>query len=99
MKKAASTEEQIAYALRQAETGTPVADICRKFGVSEQTFYHLFRAAHRTPFEATQRVARSRQFAARACYARCARKVMKRLGISIAKGRKCNPANVSGNCS
>jgi putative transposase len=39
MKKTAFTEEQIAYALRQAETGTPVAEICRKLGVSEQTFY------------------------------------------------------------
>jgi putative transposase len=39
MKKTAFTEQQIAYALRQAETGTPVADICRKLGVSEQTFY------------------------------------------------------------
>ena len=39
MKKTAFTEEQIGYALRQAETGTPVADICRKLGVSEQTFY------------------------------------------------------------
>jgi putative transposase len=39
MKKTAFTEEQIAYALRQAETGTPVADICRKLGFSEQTFY------------------------------------------------------------
>jgi putative transposase len=39
MKKTAFSEEQIAYALRQAETGTPVADICRKLGVSEQTFY------------------------------------------------------------
>jgi len=39
MKKTTFTEEQIAYALRQAETGTPVADICRKLGVSEQTFY------------------------------------------------------------
>jgi len=39
MKKTAFTEEQIAYALRQAETGTPVGDICRKLGISEQTFY------------------------------------------------------------
>jgi putative transposase len=39
MKKTAFTEEQIAYALRQAETGTPVTDICRKLGVSEQAFY------------------------------------------------------------
>lgn len=32
-------DEQIAYALRQAEAGTPVAEICRKMGVSQQTFY------------------------------------------------------------
>jgi len=30
--------EQIAYVLKQAEIGTPVAEICRKIGVSEQTF-------------------------------------------------------------
>ena len=33
------TEEQIALALRQAEGGTAVAEICRKMGVSEATFY------------------------------------------------------------
>lgn len=33
------TGEQIAFALRQAESGTPVAEIIRKLGVSEQTFY------------------------------------------------------------
>lgn len=33
------TEEQIAFALRQAESGTPVAEIIRKLGISEQTFY------------------------------------------------------------
>ena len=33
------TEEQIAFALRQAESGTPVAEIIRKLGVIEQTFY------------------------------------------------------------
>src|SRR6266852_2122898 len=32
-------EEQIAFALRQAETGTPVAEVVRKMGISEQTFY------------------------------------------------------------
>ncbi len=35
MKKSLSTEEQIAYALRQAESGTAVADVCRPLGVSE----------------------------------------------------------------
>ena len=33
------TEEQIAFALRQAEQGTAVAEICRKMGVAEPTFY------------------------------------------------------------
>ena len=33
------TEEQIAFALRQGEAGTPVRDICRKMGMSEQAFY------------------------------------------------------------
>jgi putative transposase len=39
MKKSKFTEEQIAFALRQAETGTRVAEICRKMGISDQTFY------------------------------------------------------------
>jgi putative transposase len=33
------TERQMAFALRQAETGTPVAEIVRKMGISEPTFY------------------------------------------------------------
>lgn len=33
------TEEQIGFALRQADAGTAVAEICRKMGVSEPTFY------------------------------------------------------------
>ena len=39
MKKTQFTEEQIAYALHEDEMGTAVAEICRKLGVSEQTFY------------------------------------------------------------
>jgi putative transposase len=38
MKKSTHTEEQMVYALRQVELGTPVADVCRKVGISEQTF-------------------------------------------------------------
>ena len=32
-------DEQIVYALRQAEGGAKVVEICRKLGVTEQTFY------------------------------------------------------------
>jgi putative transposase len=39
MKKSQFTEEQIAYALHEVELGAAVAEICRKLGVSEQTFY------------------------------------------------------------
>ena len=39
MKRKRFTEEQIAYALRQAESGVPVAEVIRKMGISEQTFY------------------------------------------------------------
>lgn len=39
MKKSRFSEEQIAFALRQAETGTPIVEVCRKMGVSEQTFF------------------------------------------------------------
>jgi transposase-like protein len=39
MKKTRYTEEQIAFALRQAETGTPVGEVIRKMGISTQTFY------------------------------------------------------------
>ena len=33
------TNEQIAFALRQAENGAMVGEVCRKMGVSEPTFY------------------------------------------------------------
>lgn len=39
MKKSRFSEAQIAMALRQAEAGTPVVEICRKLEISEQTFY------------------------------------------------------------
>jgi putative transposase len=43
MKKSKFTEEQIAFALRQAETGTLAAEVCRKLGISEQTFFRWKR--------------------------------------------------------
>lgn len=39
MKKSKFTEEQIAFALRQADTGTSVEEVCRKVGISQATFY------------------------------------------------------------
>lgn len=39
MKKSRYSEEQVAYALRQAEAGAQVADVCRQMGISEATFY------------------------------------------------------------
>ena len=37
MKKTKFTEAQIVFALRQADTGTVVAEVCRKMGISEAT--------------------------------------------------------------
>ncbi len=39
MKRSRYTEEQIAFARRQAESGTPVAEVIRKMGITEPTFY------------------------------------------------------------
>jgi putative transposase len=39
MKKSKFTEQQIAFALHQAESGTSVVEVCRKMGISEATFY------------------------------------------------------------
>ena len=39
MKTSRFSNEQIIHALRQAEGGTPVVEVCRSLGVSEPTFY------------------------------------------------------------
>ena len=39
MKKSKYSAEQVTFALRQAESGTSVPEICRKMGIAEQTFY------------------------------------------------------------
>lgn len=39
MKKTRHTDEHIAFALKQAETGTSVAGVIRRMGISKQTFY------------------------------------------------------------
>jgi putative transposase len=39
MKSSRYTPEQVTFAMRQAESGTPVPEVCRKMGIAEQTFY------------------------------------------------------------
>ncbi len=39
MKRSKFTDSQIAFILRQAEEGTPVEEVCRKAGISQQTYY------------------------------------------------------------
>ncbi len=40
MKASKFTEAQIAFVLKQAEDGTPVAEVCRTAGISDATFYN-----------------------------------------------------------
>lgn len=40
MKRSKFTEEQIAFALRQAETGTRVEEVCQQMGISQATFFN-----------------------------------------------------------
>ncbi len=39
MKKSKFTDQQITFTLKQAETGTPIEEVCRKLGISQHTFY------------------------------------------------------------
>ncbi len=39
MKRSKFSEQQIAFILRQAEEGTSVEEVCRKAGISQQTYY------------------------------------------------------------
>lgn len=40
MKRSKFTDAQIAFVLRQAEEGAPIAEVCRKAGIAEATFYN-----------------------------------------------------------
>jgi len=39
MTKSKFTKEQILFALKQADAGQPVGDVCRQMGISEATYY------------------------------------------------------------
>ena len=39
MKKSRFSEQQIAFILKQADDGTSVEEVCRKAGISQQTYY------------------------------------------------------------
>ena len=43
MKKSKFTEQQIVFALKQMETGIPVAEVCRKIGIAEAAFFNWKR--------------------------------------------------------
>lgn len=40
MKRSKFTEAQIAFALKQSDTGTRVEEVCRKMGISQATFFN-----------------------------------------------------------
>lgn len=40
MKKTRYSEEQIVGILKEADAGIPVAEVCRKYGISDATYYN-----------------------------------------------------------
>ena len=62
MKRSKFTEEQIASALRQADTGTPVGDVCRQVGTSKSV-----RMRNSRPVGSTAVATRRWSRAARRC--------------------------------
>lgn len=46
MRTSRFTVEQIAHSLRRAESGIPIAEICRELGITETTFYRWKRKFH-----------------------------------------------------
>ncbi len=48
MKKSRFTDQQIAFALKQADSGVPIEEVCRKLGISPSTFLQVEEAVWRT---------------------------------------------------
>jgi putative transposase len=61
MKKSRFTDQQIAFALKQSETGTPVEEVCRKLGISQQTFYRWKKKFARLGTEELRRLKSSEE--------------------------------------
>jgi len=40
MKRTRYSEEQVVGILKEAEAGMPVGELCRKYGISDQTYYN-----------------------------------------------------------
>lgn len=43
MKRSKFSEEQIIYALRQAESGTPISDLYQQYEIAEQTIFYAWK--------------------------------------------------------
>jgi putative transposase len=59
MKRSRYSDEQIIYAMRQAKSGTPVADVCRRLAISDAAFCTSGRRNTRTPGAGTASAERS----------------------------------------
>lgn len=100
MKKSRYAEEQIAFALKQAETGTPVAEVIRRMGVSEQTFYR-WKVYGRLGATSAQRTANANRRRRR--QTRCGRRISSRTrcstggGCERCSGRRLHPRG-AGDC-
>ncbi len=49
MKKSRFTDQQIAFILKQVDDGTSIDEVCRKAGISQQTYYIYGRLSRCKP--------------------------------------------------
>ncbi len=85
MRKSRFSEEQIIFVLRQAEAGVPVAELIRKYGISQQTFYRWPHPGGQRGASQAERPHRRRVRRAGGCLMALARR--KRADLTIAIDR------------